>query len=63
MTADIFYVALSNEICRIIIMVILVIDGQGGGIGARLVEALRKSSISAEIIAVGTNSRASDAML
>ena len=41
---------------------ILVIDGQGGGLGKQIIEGIRKSEISCEIIAVGTNSIASSAM-
>lgn len=42
---------------------ILVIDGQGGGIGRALTESLRSALPSAEIIAVGTNAGATSAML
>lgn len=42
---------------------ILVIDGQGGGIGRQLIEELRKSFPGAKITAVGTNSTATMAML
>lgn len=44
-------------------MKILVIDGQGGGIGKSLVEKLRASLPEAEIIAAGTNSIATTGML
>lgn len=45
-------------------MTILVIDGQGGGIGKRLVEELvKKAPAGVQIIAVGTNSVATSAML
>ena len=44
-------------------MKILVIDGQGGGIGRQLVENIRKSLPDAEITAVGTNVLATQAML
>ena len=45
-------------------MNIVVIDGQGGGIGKRLIETLvPKLPATAEIIAVGTNSIATSAML
>lgn len=44
-------------------MKILVIDGQGGGIGKSIIEQLLKAEINAEIIAVGTNSIASSSML
>jgi len=42
---------------------ILIIDGQGGGLGRLLVEAVRKLLPEAEITAVGTNSAATAAML
>ncbi len=43
---------------------IVVIDGQGGGLGKQIVTALRKEwdSSAVEIIAVGTNSSAAAAM-
>ncbi|MCR6546814.1 DUF3842 family protein [Dehalobacterium formicoaceticum] len=45
-------------------MKIGVIDGQGGGIGKHITEKLRKNlSENAEIIALGTNSLATAAML
>ena len=44
-------------------MTILVIDAQGGGIGARLVAAVRQNMPEARVIAVGTNSSATTAML
>ncbi len=44
-------------------MKILVIDGQGGRIGKALVEALRRRGFAGEILAVGTNSAATAAML
>ncbi len=45
-------------------MTILVIDGQGGGIGKRLVEELvKKIPTGIQIVAVGTNSVATSAML
>ena len=44
-------------------MKILVIDGQGGGMGRAIVEQLRAALIKAEIVAVGTNSIASSTML
>ncbi len=44
-------------------MKILVIDGQGGRLGRRLTESIRKCCPSAEITAVGTNSMATSAML
>ncbi len=45
-------------------MRILVIDGQGGGIGSRLVASLRERALpGAQIICVGTNVLATNAML
>ncbi|MGM9638306.1 MAG: DUF3842 family protein [Butyricicoccaceae bacterium] len=44
-------------------MRILVIDGQGGKLGRRLVEILKNSFPEAEITAVGTNAWATGAML
>jgi len=42
---------------------ILVIDGQGGKIGSRIVEEIRKLSPDIDITAVGTNSAATQNML
>ena len=39
-------------------MTILVIDGQGGKLGKRLVESIKKSFPQVEVMAVGTNSDA-----
>ncbi len=44
-------------------MNILVMDGQGGGIGRALVEGLRQTLPEADITAVGTNAAATSAML
>lgn len=44
-------------------MKILVIDGQGGGLGRQLVAAIRTAIPKASITAVGTNSTATAAML
>jgi len=44
-------------------MNILVMDGQGGGIGKALVEGLRQALPEADITAVGTNAAATAAML
>ena len=44
-------------------MNILVIDGQGGRLGRKLVESIRKTCPEATIIAVGTNSMATENML
>ena len=43
-------------------MTILVIDGQGGKLGKSLIESLKKTFPQVEIMAVGTNSTASEAM-
>ena len=42
---------------------IVVIDGQGGKMGAALTSQLKASGLDAEIIAIGTNSAATAAML
>ena len=42
---------------------VLVIDGQGGGLGRQLVTALAAGCPDAELTAVGTNSLAASAML
>ena len=42
---------------------VLVIDGQGGGLGRQLVSALAAACPEAELTAVGTNSLAGNAML
>ena len=44
-------------------MKILVIDGQGGRLGRRLVESIRKTCPDADITAVGTNSMATENMM
>ena len=44
-------------------MNILIIDAQGGGIGRQLVAAVRESISDAHIMAVGTNTTATAAML
>lgn len=44
-------------------MRVLVIDGQGGGLGRQLVAAISAACPDAELIAVGTNSLAASAML
>jgi hypothetical protein len=44
-------------------MNILVIDGQGGGLGKQLVAAIRAACPEASLTAVGTNSIAASAML
>ena len=44
-------------------MRVLIIDGQGGGLGRQLVAAVKEYDQSIEVIAVGTNSAATNAML
>lgn len=44
-------------------MMILVVDGQGGGLGRLLVRELKGAFPQAEIAAVGTNSAAANAMM
>ena len=44
-------------------MRILIIDGQGGRIGSGLIEQLVKGGFGGEIIAAGTNSSATEAMI
>ena len=44
-------------------MKVLVIDGQGGGLGRQLVSAVKKYNPDIEVLAVGTNSAATNAML
>ncbi len=44
-------------------MNILVIDGQGGGIGRQLIEGIKKAFPEQKIFAVGTNALATQAML
>ena len=44
-------------------MNILVIDGQGGRMGRKLVESIRKECPKAHITAIGTNSMATENML
>ena len=42
---------------------ILIVDGQGGGIGRQLIEAIRAAQLPCEITAVGANTAATTAML
>ena len=42
---------------------ILIIDGQGGGLGRQLVTAVKEQYPETEVLAVGTNSAATNAML
>ena len=44
-------------------MNILVIDGQGGKMGRALVENILKQNIPCELVAIGTNALATEAML
>ena len=44
-------------------MQIVIMDGQGGGFGRALIEALRAAGVKEEIVAVGTNALATSAML
>ncbi len=44
-------------------MRILIIDGQGGGLGRQLVTAVKEKCPEAEVLAVGANSTATGAML
>lgn len=44
-------------------MKIVIIDGQGGKLGQLIVENIKKENINAQIIAIGTNSIATSAML
>ncbi|MDR2463614.1 MAG: DUF3842 family protein [Verrucomicrobiales bacterium] len=42
---------------------IMVVDGQGGGLGKAIIERLRKEALTVRILAVGTNSIAASVML
>ena len=44
-------------------MKVLIIDGQGGGLGRQLVTAVKEKCPEAEVLAVGTSSTATGAML
>ena len=44
-------------------MNVLIIDGQGGGVGRQLVESIKKAYPHLTVCAVGTNALASQAML
>ena len=44
-------------------MKVLVIDGQGGKLGRALVENILKQNIPCELVAIGTNALATEAML
>ncbi|MDR2162363.1 MAG: DUF3842 family protein [Clostridiales Family XIII bacterium] len=42
---------------------IMVVDGQGGGLGRAVIEKLREAGLDADILAIGTNSAATGVML
>ena len=44
-------------------MKVLIIDGQGGGLGRQLVSAVKEYTPDIEVLAVGTNSAATNTML
>ena len=44
-------------------MKLLIVDGQGGGIGRQLIESIKSALPAAEIMAVGTNALATQAMI
>ena len=44
-------------------MIVMVVDGQGGRLGASLTEKFKKACPEAEVLAIGTNSAATAAML
>ena len=44
-------------------MKLIVVDGQGGGMGKAIVTQMRKAFPESEILAVGTNSIATSAMM
>ncbi|MGN0839676.1 MAG: DUF3842 family protein [Candidatus Ornithospirochaeta sp.] len=44
-------------------MKIVVIDGQGGNIGKRIVEEIKANGIQSEVMAIGTNSTATALMM
>ena len=44
-------------------MKVLIIDGQGGGLGRQLVAAVKERFPEIEVLAVGANSTATGAML
>lgn len=44
-------------------MNLLIIDGQGGGVGRQLVEQIKKHFTDITVMAVGTNALATQAML
>lgn len=44
-------------------MKVVIIDGQGGRIGQLLVEKIKEADLGCEVVAIGTNSNATTAML
>ena len=42
---------------------VMIVDAQGGGLGKQLIACIRKESLDVRIIAVGTNTIATSAML
>ncbi len=42
---------------------IVIIDGQGGGMGRAIIERIRRDGLTAELIAAGTNAMATSAMM
>ena len=56
-------IIVKTKIRRFTIMIILVIDAQGGGIGRQLVLSIKQALPKVEILSVGTNAAATAAML
>ncbi len=56
---------ISSNLPRLVVLLvkIAIIDGQGGGIGKRLIEKIRKTNSQFELIALGTNSLATSGMI
>ena len=63
MTGRLCYTKLTNNWQGAVYVNILVIDGMGGGIGKSIIERLKAELKDVSIIAVGTNSIATSAML
>ncbi|MDD2579362.1 MAG: DUF3842 family protein [Eubacteriales bacterium] len=42
---------------------IVIIDGQGGGMGRAIIERIRRDGLTAELVAAGTNAMATSAMM
>lgn len=42
---------------------VMIIDGQGGGLGKAVIEKIKKSGIAVHLLAVGTNTAATSVML